>query len=58
MKTQHDKNIVNSKGAVVIPAELRDKYNIKPGDEVFWVEESGELKLKRFKSKNVDYTNL
>lgn len=34
---------VSSKGWVVIPKELRDKYGIKPGGRVAFVETGGHL---------------
>ena len=40
-------NKVGPKGQVVIPKEFRDELGIRPGDEVvFWLE-GGELRLKR-----------
>ena len=54
-----DVNTVNAKGSVVIPSKLRKKYNIKPGDQVVWIEnEKKELVLKRFKSAKIDYEEL
>ncbi len=37
--------IVSSKGAVVIPAKLRKKYDIKPGSRVQILEIDGKLQL-------------
>lgn len=34
---------VNAKGQVVIPAEIRDRFSIKPGTKVAFVEEQGRL---------------
>ncbi len=36
---------VSSKGWVVIPAKLRHKYSIRPGDEVHFVDYGGGLSL-------------
>ncbi len=36
---------ISQKGWVVIPAELRKKYNLKPGDEVHVVDYGGVLSL-------------
>lgn len=36
---------VSSKGWVVIPAELRHKYNLKPGDKVRVVDYGGVVSL-------------
>lgn len=36
---------VSPKGQIVIPAEWRAKYNIKPGDELYLAEQGGELVL-------------
>jgi AbrB family looped-hinge helix DNA binding protein len=36
---------VNAKGQIVIPAELRGKWGIKPGDEVEFRPERGRLVL-------------
>jgi AbrB family looped-hinge helix DNA binding protein len=35
--------IVNQKGMIIIPADLRKKYSIKPGSEVSIVELEGNL---------------
>ena len=34
---------VNAKGQIVIPAEIRDRYSIKAGTKVAFVEEQGRL---------------
>ena len=36
---------VSSKGAIVIPVNLRQKYNLKPGDRVRVVDSEGVLWL-------------
>ena len=41
---------VSSKGAVVIPAEIRKRYNIQPGDEMVIVDYRG---IVMFPSKEV-----
>ncbi len=38
---------VTSKGQVTIPAELREKLGIKPGDKVSFVESDGRVELQR-----------
>ncbi|MDH6141562.1 MULTISPECIES: AbrB/MazE/SpoVT family DNA-binding domain-containing protein [Kitasatospora] len=38
---------LNSKGQVTIPAELREKCGLRPGDEVDVVEEDGGLRIVR-----------
>lgn len=37
---------VTTKGQVTVPAELREKLGIKPGDRVGFVEENGRLILQ------------
>jgi antitoxin PrlF len=37
---------VTTKGQVTVPAELREKLGIKPGDRVGFVEEKGRLILQ------------
>ncbi|HPB89885.1 MAG TPA: AbrB/MazE/SpoVT family DNA-binding domain-containing protein [Rugosibacter sp.] len=34
---------VTTKGQVTVPAEMREKFGIKPGDRVGFVEENGRL---------------
>ena len=29
---------ITEKGQATIPKELREKYNLKPGDEVVWID--------------------
>lgn len=41
------KTRVGSKGQVVIPKVFRDEYNISPGDEVIFEENSQALLLKK-----------
>ncbi len=36
---------ISSKGWVVIPAKLREKYNLKPGDQVHVVDYGGVVSL-------------
>ena len=36
---------ISQKGWVVIPAEIRKKYNLKPGDEVYVIDYGGVLSL-------------
>ena len=36
---------ISQKGWVVIPADLRRKYNLKPGDEVHVIDYGGVLSL-------------
>jgi antitoxin PrlF len=38
---------VTTKGQVTIPAELRDKLGIRPGDRVSFVEIGGKVELQR-----------
>jgi len=39
--------VLNSKGQVTIPAHLRAKYGLHPGDEVEVVEAGGTLRIVR-----------
>jgi AbrB family looped-hinge helix DNA binding protein len=39
--------VLNSKGQVTIPAELRDKHGLHPGDEVEVIEVGGVLQIVR-----------
>ncbi|MGD0684543.1 MAG: AbrB/MazE/SpoVT family DNA-binding domain-containing protein [Streptosporangiaceae bacterium] len=39
--------VLNSKGQVTIPAQLRAKYGLHPGDDVEVVEVSGALQIVR-----------
>ncbi|MEJ2559411.1 MAG: AbrB/MazE/SpoVT family DNA-binding domain-containing protein [Anaerolineae bacterium] len=38
---------VSSKGSVVIPAEIRKRYQIQPGDMLAFVDYGGQLSLIR-----------
>ena len=37
--------VVNAKGQITIPAELRERFGIKPGTRINWTEERGRLVL-------------
>jgi AbrB family looped-hinge helix DNA binding protein len=39
------RTVVSSKGQVVIPAELREKFNLDKGTRAIWSEEKGRLVL-------------
>jgi len=39
--------VLNSKGQVTIPAHLRDKYGLHPGDTIEVVEVDGTLRIVR-----------
>jgi AbrB family looped-hinge helix DNA binding protein len=39
------RTVVSSKGQVVIPAELREKFNLNKGTRAIWSEEKGRLVL-------------
>lgn len=38
---------VTEKGQATIPKELRDKYDLEPGDEVLWIDTDGEIVVKK-----------
>ena len=38
---------VTSRGQITIPQELREKYGIKPGDIIYFLEEDDKLILKK-----------
>lgn len=38
---------VTTKGQVTIPVEMRERFGIKPGDRVAFVEEDGRIMLQR-----------
>jgi len=38
---------VTSRGQVTIPIEVRERHDIKPGDTIYFIEENGELILKK-----------
>ena len=39
--------VLNSKGQLTIPAHLRDKYGLHPGDDIEVVEVDGTLRIVR-----------
>ncbi|MFB6191104.1 MAG: AbrB/MazE/SpoVT family DNA-binding domain-containing protein [Candidatus Nanohaloarchaea archaeon] len=47
--------MVSEKGQVTIPKEYREKFGIRSGDEVRFVEEDGELVVKKKKTSFDDY---
>jgi AbrB family looped-hinge helix DNA binding protein len=42
---------VGPKGQVVLPKEMRDRHGLRPGDEVVFDDEDGEIRIRRAKSK-------
>src|SRR5260370_27286130 len=47
------RTIVNARGQVTIPAELRKQLEIKPGTRVTWIEEKGRLILAPMTSRRI-----
>lgn len=43
---------LNGKGQVTIPAWLRDKHHLHPGDDIEVVEEGGTLRIVRVKTSS------
>jgi AbrB family looped-hinge helix DNA binding protein len=52
-KTIMRRSVVNAKGQVTIPAELREQLEIKPGTRVTWFEEKGRLVLAPMTSRRL-----
>jgi AbrB family looped-hinge helix DNA binding protein len=42
---------VGPKGQVVLPKEMRDRHGLRPGDEVVFDDEDGEIRIRRAKTK-------
>jgi len=40
---------VGPKGQVVVPKELRERYGLRPGDEVVFDDVGGEIRIRRAK---------
>ena len=47
MPSMSDLFMVSTKGQVTIPATMREKYGIKPGDMVIWEDFEDKLALKK-----------
>ncbi|MDY6768716.1 MAG: AbrB/MazE/SpoVT family DNA-binding domain-containing protein [Candidatus Nanohaloarchaea archaeon] len=47
--------MVSEKGQVTIPKEYREKFGIRSGDEVEFIEKDGELVVKKQKTSFDDY---
>jgi AbrB family looped-hinge helix DNA binding protein len=47
------RTVVNAKGQVTIPAELRKQLEIKPGTRVTWFEEKGRLVVAPMTSRRM-----
>ena len=45
---------INDKGGFIIPKKVREKKGIKPGDNLVFVEENGQILLKRYKPGYID----
>lgn len=48
---------ISQKGWVVIPAEIRKKYNLQPGDEVYVIDYGGVLSLIPASEDPLEYAN-
>ena len=48
------RTVVNSKGSVPIPTELREKLGLKKGTLVTWIEEHGRLVLTLTTEQRMD----
>ena len=47
------RTVVNARGQVTIPAELRQQLEIKPGTRVTWFEENGRLVLSPMTARRI-----
>ena len=47
------RTVVNARGQVTIPAELRKQLEIKPGTRVTWFEEKGRLMLAPMTARRI-----
>ncbi len=45
---------IGKKGQIVIPKEIREKYNIKPGDIIIFKIQDGKLILEKIQEKMKD----
>jgi len=48
------RTVISSKGQVVIPAELREKFDLAKGTPATWSEEKGRLVLTPLTEKQLD----
>jgi len=48
------RTVVNSKGSVPIPTELRERLGLKNGTRVTWTEENGRLVLTPITERRLD----
>ena len=48
------RTVVNSKGSVPIPTELRERLGLKNGTRVTWTEEHGRLVLTPISERRMD----
>lgn len=47
---------ISEKGQITIPKKYREKFGLRPGDEVDFEEEDGKLVLKKEKTDFSDYS--
>ncbi len=47
------RTVVNARGQVTIPAELRKQLEINPGTRITWFEEKGQLMLAPMTSRRI-----
>jgi antitoxin PrlF len=45
---------LTSKGQMTLPKEVRDRYGLKPGDKVEFVEENGQTVIKARNQRLID----
>jgi len=49
---------ITSKGQVTVPKEVRDRFNLHPGDTIEFIEEEGKLWVKARKTRAVDLIGI
>jgi antitoxin PrlF len=49
---------VTSKGQITLPKEVRDRYGIKPGDSVEFIEEAGRTWMRARNVRAVDLAGI
>lgn len=51
-ETYADETTVSDRGAVTVPSDIRDRFDIQPGDKIRWaIDDDGEIQITVVKQR-------
>lgn len=51
VETYADETTVSDRGAVTVPSEIRDRFDVQPGDKIRWTIDDGTIRVEVVKQR-------